>query len=29
MRLVRNSLDIWKNSDLENKKLLLKNIFPE
>lgn len=29
MRLARNSLEIWKNSDLENKKALLKNIFPE
>ena len=29
MKIVRNSLDIWKNSDLENKKMLLKNIFPE
>lgn len=27
--LVRNSLDIWKSSNLENKKLLLKNIFPK
>jgi hypothetical protein len=29
MKLVRNALDIWKNSDLANKKTLLKNIFPE
>ena len=28
LNLVRNSLDIWNSSNLENKKLLLKNIFP-
>jgi len=29
MKLVRNALAIWKTSDLDNKKSLLKNIFPE
>lgn len=29
IKLVRNSLDIWKNNSLDNKKALLKNIFPE
>ncbi len=29
LKLVRNGLNIWKSSDLENKKKLLKNIFPE
>jgi len=29
MKLVRNALDIWKSSSLENKKALIKNIFPE
>lgn len=29
IKLVRNSLDIWKSSNLDNKKTLLKNIFPE
>jgi hypothetical protein len=29
MKLVRNALDIWKNSNLESKKALIKNIFPE
>jgi len=29
MKLVRNALDIWKSSNLENKKTLIKNIFPE
>ena len=28
-RMVRDSLRIWKDGDLENKKALLKNIFPE
>lgn len=28
IELVRNSLEIWKSSNLENKKILLKNIFP-
>ena len=28
-KLVRNSLNIWKSSNLDNKKALLKNIFPE
>jgi len=28
-KLVRNSLSIWKSSNLDNKKSLLKNIFPE
>jgi hypothetical protein len=28
MKLVRNALSIWNSSDLENKKKLLKNIFP-
>jgi len=29
MKLVRNSLDIWKSSNLENRKALIKNIFPK
>lgn len=29
MKLVRNAFDIWKSSSLENKKALIKNIFPE
>ena len=29
MNLVRNSLSIWKSADLENKRKLIKNIFPE
>lgn len=29
MKLVKNALDIWKSSNLENKKTLIKNIFPE
>ena len=29
MKMVRNALDIWKYSDVENKKSLLKSIFPE
>ena len=29
LKLARNSLEIWKNSNLENKRLLLKNIFPQ
>ena len=29
MKLVRNALDIWKRGNLENKKSLIKNIFPE
>lgn len=29
MKLVRNTLYMWKNCNLENKKSLIKNIFPE
>jgi len=29
IKMVRNSLDIWKNGDLEKKKTLIRNIFPE
>jgi len=29
MRLVRDSLDIWRNGDLETKKALVNNIFPD